>query len=164
MAMSVLGRLLIRASADHVSLRTGDARWIWATRDLPEAVPLRFVASREFERGSASTGQAIARIFADRRYVLRINDTLIGSAEQKPGDPLRSYDVSRFLRPGRNRIWIEAWNPSGAGGILFWLDPGDGRPVVSNSSWKIESESEGGRNGLAVEWGRPPMYPWGYPR
>jgi hypothetical protein len=163
LVMTAAGRFLFRTYADHAHLRTGDARWIWASasRELPEAAPLRFVASRDFARPATSAGRAQARIFVDRRYALRINGSLVGEGEQKPGDTLRTYDVSRFLIEGSNRISIEASSPTGAGGILFWLDPGDGRPLVSDSTWRIRL-SEGGSQ-PAIVWGRPPMYPWGYP-
>src|SRR5262249_19473850 len=155
------GRLLFRTFDDHLNLRTGGALWIWAMRDLPEAAPLRFVASREFDRHGDPAGRATARIFVDRRYLLWINGTRVGEGEQKPGDRLDTYDVSRYVRPGKNRISIEASSPTGAGGILFWLDPGNGQAVVSDSTWEIRDS--GGKSHRAIVWGRPPMYPWGYP-
>src|SRR5262249_12927462 len=130
-------------------------------RDLPEAAPLRFVASREFDRRADSAGKATVRIFVDRRYVLWINGARVGEGEQKPGDRFDTYDVSPFLTAGRNCISIEASSPTGAGGILFWLDPGSGRAVVSDSGWEIRVSR--GETHRAIVWGRPPMYPWGYP-
>jgi hypothetical protein len=112
-------------------------------------------------RPATAAGRAQARIFVDRRYVLRINGSFVGEGEQKPGDTLQTYDVSRFLTEGNNHISIEASSPTGAGGILFWLDPGNGRPLVSDSRWGIRLSDAVSRP--AIVWGRPPMYPWGYP-
>jgi hypothetical protein len=52
------------------------------------------------------------------------------------------------------------------GGLLFRLElPGRReRELVSDGTWhveRIDPSSEGERS--AVVWGRPPMYPWGYP-
>jgi hypothetical protein len=155
------GRFLFRINADRAHLQTGDARWIWARQELPEPAPVRFVASRELALSAISAGRAKARIFVDRRYVLRINGSFVGEGEQRPGDTLQAYDVSRFLIEGNNRLSIEASSPTGAGGILFWLDPGNGRPVVSDSHWEIRLSDIEVHS--AIVWGRPPMYPWGYP-
>jgi hypothetical protein len=159
--LSGAARLLFRTWADHLYLRTGRANWIWTARDLPEAAPIRFIASREFDRRGDSPPNATARIFVDRRYVLWINGVRVGEGEQKPGDRLDTYDVSRVLKPGRNRVSIEALSPKGAGGILFWLDSGGGQRVVSDSTWEISDSA--GKSHRAIIWGRPPMYPWGYP-
>jgi hypothetical protein len=153
---------LVRAHEDRLHLATGKARWIWATRELPEPAPLRFEAVKEFSL-SRPEGTGHARVFADRAYTLRVNGSLVGSGSQKPGDPLDDYDLSTRMRPGRNEIAIEASSPTGAGGILFWLDLGDGGSVVSDASWEIQTGPEGSKRRRAVVWGRPPMYPWGYP-
>jgi len=153
---------LVRAHEDRLHLGTGKARWIWATRDLPEPAPLRFEAIQEFSL-SRPEGGGRARVFVDRAYTLRVNGSLVGSGSRNPGDPLDEYDLSTLLRPGRNEIAIEASSPTGAGGILFWLDLEGGRSVVSDASWEIQAGPEGSKRRRAVVWGRPPMYPWGYP-
>jgi hypothetical protein len=100
------------------------------------------------------------------RHVFFVNGVAVGSGEQRPGDALRSYELSRFLRPGRNRLRIHADHPNGAGGILFCLRLPDGSMVVSDKRWRVgRSENELASEGRpAAVWGRPPMYPWGYPR
>lgn len=161
---SELVLLLVRARADRLHLSTGAARWIWATRDLPEPAPLSFTAVKDFV-ATPSPRPALARIFVDRSYSFRVNGVPVGSGSQKPGDSLHVYDLSSVLRPGRNHIAVVASSPTGAGGILFWLDAGDRQPVVSDDSWEIESAAEvsGKSPRRAVQWGRPPMYPWRYP-
>src|SRR5262249_3078069 len=135
---SELVRSLIRGYEDVRHLATGSARWIWKTRELPEPAPLQFTAVKEFEL-SRPEEPAQARVFVDRAYTLRVNGTLVGSGTQEPGNALDAYDLGSFLRPGRNEIAIDVSSPNGAGGILFWLDLGGGRSLVSDRSWEIRS-------------------------
>ncbi|HEY6929871.1 MAG TPA: hypothetical protein VJA66_09375 [Thermoanaerobaculia bacterium] len=154
--------VLIRAHEDRLHLATGAARWIWAMRDLPEKSPIRFTVKKEFALTRPSSPSR-ARIFVDRAYELRVNGSLVGSGSQKPGDALDAYELFPTLKPGRNEISIDVSSPTGAGGILFWLDPGDGRTIVSDGSWDVDSKPGAEKPGRAAVWGRPPMYPWGYP-
>jgi hypothetical protein len=62
---------------------------------------------------------------------------------------------------------IEAESPTGAGGILFHLDLPGAERVDSDATWRVspsEAELARGAGTPAAVWGRPPMYPWGYPR
>jgi len=79
------------------------------------------------------------------------------------------FDLAPYLRPGPNRVAIEAWSPDGIGGILFAVE-GDGiepEAFASGRGWRVDPDpsalERGGRYAPAV-WGRPPQYPWGYPR
>jgi hypothetical protein len=164
-AVSALVLSLARRWEDRRHLATGRAQWIWLTYDLKKPAPLRFFAAKEFDWNRAPEGPARLLLFVDRRYVLFVNGSRVGAGEQKPGDPLHVYEVSQLLRPGRNRIAIEAESPDGAGGILFALALPGGRMVVSDGSWRVgRSEKElAGGGAAAVIWGRPPMYPWRYP-
>lgn len=170
LAVVVLGGALAlavsRQRQDRLHCATGPAQWIWLTRDIgEEPAPLRFWAARDFDWGGGGTGPARAVIFVDRRYELFFNGASAGRGQQRPGSPLDLYDVSRLLRRGRNRIEVWAESPDGAGGILFLLALPDGRAVASDRTWRVA----GSEPGLASEarpaavWGRPPMYPWGYP-
>src|SRR5262249_19230301 len=159
---------LARAHGDRLASHTGAAEWIWYTSRLPKPRPLRFYATRELvlkERPARAT----AKLFVDREHVLWINGRRAGSGSQRPGDPLALYRVEKLLVPGPNRIAIEAAHPTGAGGVLFSLDvAGYGRDaLVSNGEWRVDLDAAaitaGGRYRPMV-WGRPPQYPWGYPR
>ncbi|HEY3202988.1 MAG TPA: hypothetical protein VGL03_04940 [Thermoanaerobaculia bacterium] len=159
---------LYRAHADRMKLETGQAEWIWYTRQISEPRPLHFYATGGFELDSAPT-RALAKVFVDRSHVLYVNGARVGSGVQKPGHPLALYDLSRLLRAGSNRIAIEAASPTGIGGILFALDlEGFGRDAfVSNGLWRVDLERSAIASGArfrAQVWGRPPQYPWGYPR
>ena len=128
-------------------------------------MPLRFYAVREFML-RAVPSRATARIFVDREYVLSVNGQRGGAGGQSPGDSLAVYEVARFLRPGLNRVVIEASSPTGIGGILFAMDVA-GAPLVSDGRWRVDRDPPaltGQARYRPVVWGSPPMYPWGYPR
>jgi hypothetical protein len=146
-----------RALADRGHLVTGEAKWIWATREILRPKPRRFTAERRFSLAPAPAA-ARARIFVDRSYVLSVNGERVGEGKKRPGDALDLYDVAGFLRAGENRIAVEAASDNGVGGILFILDfgPGGPAPVVSDERWTVNGAP-------AIVWGKPPMYPWGFP-
>jgi hypothetical protein len=105
----------------------------------------------------------------DREHVLFVNGTEVGRGTQAPGDPLRLYPLEASLRPGVNRIAIQASSPTGVGGILFSLDlDALGRDaLVSDRRWRVDLSAEAVTSGARYRpmvWGRPPQPPWGYPR
>jgi hypothetical protein len=154
-----------RALQDRRHLATGPARWIWWTDDLEQPLPLHFWAVRSFRLDSAPGARA--RIFADGAWNLWINGEKVGSGRQQPGDRLVTIDASGRLRVGENRVVLDVLSETGAGGILFALDVGTSEhAVVSDGTWRMspsEAEARAGRGRAAILWGRPPMYPWGYP-
>jgi hypothetical protein len=158
----------LRAHAERELSRTGKAQWIWYTRDVREPRELAFVATRDVVL-PRRPARATAKVFSDRWHVLWVNGRRAGSGRQRPGDPLALHSIETALKPGVNRIAIEAGSDTGVGGLLFSLDLSDaGRnAVVSDGRWRVDPSREairsGGRYAAAV-WGRPPMYPWGWPR
>jgi hypothetical protein len=156
------------AHAEREYSRTGEARWIWYSRDVREPRALSFVATREFVLGRTPVN-ATAKVFGDRWHVLWVNGRRVGGSRQRPGDPLALYEVAQYLLPGVNRIAIESGSETGIGGLLFSLDVSDGSrdAVVSDGRWRMDPDRgaivSGGRYRPAV-WGRPPMYPWRWPR
>lgn len=142
------------------------ARWIWVSAS-PERAPIHFSAIREFSL-PAAPAHATARIFVDRRFALFVNGSRAAAGGQRPGEPSAAIDVAPLLRPGRNTVAIVAESPEGIGAILFALDTGWDQPaVVSDGEWSVDPS---GRSVLApgsqraAVLGRPPMYPWGYPK
>ncbi len=161
-------RALVRAHTDRMSLSTGRAEWIWYTSGMTQPRPLRFYATRDFLLAEKPR-RALAKVFVDREHVLYVNGERAGGAVQRPGDPLAIYEVARLLREGENRIAIEAASPTGIGGVLFSLDvEGRGRDaLVSDGRWRVDLSREaisGTARYRPVVWGRPPQYPWRYPR
>jgi len=161
-------RATLGAHADCEYSRTGEARWIWYSREVREPQPVSFVATRDFVLERAPI-RATAKVFGDRWHVLWLNGRRVGGRRQRPGDPLALYEVARYLSPGVNRIAVESGSDTGVGGLLFSLDVSDrGRDaVVSDERWRVDRDRRaifsGGRYRPAV-WGRPPMYPWRWPR
>jgi hypothetical protein len=163
-AVGAAASLAWRGGRDRRLLHTGPARWIWYTREIQEPAPLSFRAWRIFRLDADPPATAPARFFVDREGWLEVNGARLAGGTQRPGDPLRLLDLAPFLRKGDNRISIGASSPDGVGGILFWMDPGGGRVLVSDESWRVERLPSGTEPPRAAAvWGRPPLYPWGYP-
>jgi hypothetical protein len=154
-----------RAMRDRSRLMTGGASWIWLARDIDEPKPVRFYARREFKIARVPSS-AKALLYVDRRGVLSVNGLRFPATEQRPGSPLAVLEIAPALVAGGNSLVIEAESPTGAGGILFHLDLPEGPSIDTDASWRVglsESELARGRGARAAVWGRPPMYPWGYP-
>jgi hypothetical protein len=154
-----------RALQDRSRLRTAGARWIWLAVDLEEPKAVRFFARRDFTLARVPPS-AKALLFVDRRGILTVNTSRFPLPEQRPGSPLAEVEIAPALTGGVNRVVIEAESPTGAGGILFHLDLPDGARVDSDATWRVSpsaAEVERGGGAPAAVWGRPPMYPWGYP-
>jgi hypothetical protein len=155
-----------RAVRDRSHLLTGRARWIWLAVDLDEPKPVRFFARRDFTLARVPSS-AKALVVVDRRGVLTVNASRFPLPEQRPGSPLAEVEIAAALAAGVNRVVIEAESPTGAGGILFHLDLPGGERVDSDATWRVsqsEADLARGAGTPAAVWGRPPMYPWGYPR
>src|SRR6266508_246565 len=164
--VAAAGVLALARSLRERSLVTGAARWVWFSLDIAEPRPLHFYTQRDFTL-EAVPASAKAKLFIDRRGSLIINGSRFVISEQRPGDRLRVLEVAPALVTGVNRMVIEAESPTGAGGILFCLDLPEGRRVVSDKSWRVSlSQALLARGGGAPAgvWGKPPMYPWGYPK
>ena len=162
---SMAALALHRARADRALLATGPAEWIWYSSRVPKAMPVHFYAVREFAL-AAAPARASARVFVDREHVLFVNGRRAGGGMQQPGDALATYEIAPLLRSGVNRIVIEASSPTGIGGILFALDLG-GQGLVSDGRWRVDRDAAaltGQARYRPVVWGKPPLYPWGYPR
>jgi len=165
LAAGVVLQATRRAIGDRRFLETGRARWIWLTRDIPEPRPTSFRAVTDFAIPGERPRAAPCRIFVGGRWTLEVNGRRAGEGSQRPGDALTVLDLAASLLPGDNRISIDVSSADGAGGILFWLDLGNGSAVVSDGAWRVTPISpETGPERAAAVWGRPPMYPWRYPR
>ena len=155
-----------RATRDRSRLMTGGARWIWLSLDIEEPKPVRFYARRDFTIARVPVS-AKALLYVDRRGVLSVNGSRFPAVEQRPGKPLAVLEIAPALVAGGNSLVIEAESPTGAGGILFHLALPEKMNIDSNESWRVglsEPELARGGGAPAAVWGRPPMYPWGYPR
>ncbi len=157
-----------RQLRDRAGLTTGGAEWIWYARAGRKPRPLHFYATRDVDLASPPR-RAEARVFVDPDAVLFVNGRRVGDVSRRAGDPLAVFDLAPSLRAGPNRIAIEASSPDGVGGILFALE-GEGidpEAFASGRRWRVDLDAsalERGARYPAVVWGRPPQYPWGYPK
>jgi hypothetical protein len=162
---------LRRLVADHV-LPTGGARWIWAPADADDTATAAFWAVTELEL-EAVPRRASLHVVADAEYIAFLNRQRIGSGAWYPGAELDSYDVSRALVAGRNRLAVQLRSARGAGGMLALLTDDDSGRVLarSNGDWRIFDRAKGvvtGASDLSLaepawEWGSPPAGAWGAP-
>jgi hypothetical protein len=154
-----------RAMRDRSRLVTGGASWIWLALDIDEPKPVRFYARRDFTIARVPAS-AKALLYVDRRGVLSVNGSRFPATGQRPGSPLAVLEIAPALVAGGNSLVIEAESPTGAGGILFHLDLPEGTSIDSDAGWRVglsESDIARGGGARAAVWGRPPMFPWGYP-
>ncbi|HEY1433951.1 MAG TPA: hypothetical protein VGG65_01170, partial [Thermoanaerobaculia bacterium] len=159
---------LHRHREDRRRLATGPAEWIWYARAGRKPSPLRFYATRDV-RLSVVPRRVEARYFVDPEYALYVNGQRVDAGRRHPGDTLVVADLAPFLRPGANRVAIEASSPDGIGGILFFAaaDGLEAGALASSADWRVSLEASSitqGEGRRAIVWGRPPQYPWGYPR
>lgn len=117
-------------------LPSGPAQWIWAAPDSQGATPLAFQAARDF-RLEAPPAEARLHILADEEYVAYLNGTRVGGNRYRPGAGLDSYRVAPLLRPGANRLLVEARSERRAGGLLARLTGAGGLDVVTGPDWRI---------------------------
>jgi hypothetical protein len=163
-----VGFAVHRILEGHGHHETGKAAWIWYARAGQKPHSLRFYATREVALGAVPR-RAEARFFVDPEYVLYVNGQRVDAGRRRAGDALAVVDLTAWLRPGSNRIAIEAASPDGVGGILFsvageGLDPDD---FASSADWRVSLDPAAitrGGGSRAIVWGKPPQNPWGYPK
>ncbi len=135
------------------------ARWIWAAGSYQDGEPAAFFALRDVEVENPD-GARMA-IAVDESYVLYVNGYRVGSGSYRGGAAMDAYDLAGVLRPGANRILVEARSSRGAGGILAELQLG-GRSVGSGGDWRIfrRHAEELFEPGARLADGEPPQV-WG---
>ena len=117
-------------------------KWIWCQKDsaAPEHVDVWF--EREFElRGPVET--ATLAVAADDTPYVFVNGEFAGEG----GSFLtaKTYDLAKFLRPGKNRLAIRVRNDEQNGGLLcdfFVRDGGKARYFCSDGAWKFAVGTE----------------------
>lgn len=140
MASAQQGLALWRAA----NMRLAGACWIWA--DEPGKDPLAFYAAQDFELSDTLAANAAARlaIVADESYVVYLNGHYVGSNRYGQDAPIDAYDVTGWLRGGRNRVVVELRSERGVGGLLADLRVNSAdsldrvRPVLAtDGAWRI---------------------------
>lgn len=155
------------------------AQWIWGAGGISSntgqtvAEPEACHFQRKFALSDvASINSAELQIACDDRYVLRINDRLIGIGHQ--WQQIDRYDVAAALRDGENVIHVVAGNDQGPAGLLVKLivrGAAGECELVSDGSWQAAVQKAGTwdpRAGLTHDWRPvvafgpfPTTEPWG---
>jgi len=167
-ALAAAAVSLHRHAEDRRHLRTGAAEWIWWARASRTPAPVRFYAFRDVALANVPS-RARALVGIDPAGALSVNGTAVTAPAWRAGEPLRAVDLVPLLRPGSNRIAVEASSPDGVGGILFAAE-GDGldpAAFASGRAWRVARDADAAGRGEVREpivWGRPPQFPWGYPQ
>ena len=117
-------------------------KWIWCQKDstAPEHVDVWF--EREFELNGPVETATLAVAADDTPYVF-VNGEFAGEG----GSILtaKTYDLAKFLRPGKNRLTIRLRNDEQNGGLLcdFYVrDGGMDRYFCSGPEWKFAMGGE----------------------
>jgi phage pi2 protein 07 len=120
------------------------AKWIWYPEGNPlQAVPPNIVRffRKDFEIQDKPVESARFLITADNEFKCYINGKLVG--EGNKWEEIYNFDAKRFLKEGKDEIWISARNggdiPNPAGlicALLIYYKDGDVKCVVSDRSWE----------------------------
>lgn len=167
-ALAVGGRALFRATGTAAG-----AEWIWAPLARVDGRPLAFVAVHDLTLDDLPAS-ATLRVVADEEYSVRFNGTRLGSGSFAEGEAAQAYAVGDLLRPGTNRILVEARSSRGVGALLVNLVTDDGRTLArTDGGWWIFWQYRRSLDDLTrpIErgaqphvWGHPPVGRWFGPR
>lgn len=150
---------------------TADASWIWAPNTTRWTGPQGFLLARDFELETVPDEASLV-VQGDAEYILFLNGSRVGSGSYQVGAVPDRYDVSRWMRGGRNRISAQLRSSNGFGGLLLALYVnGESTPlVVSDENWiplrrfvrkKLRPSVPLDRPARAVELADPPEARWG---
>jgi eukaryotic-like serine/threonine-protein kinase len=131
------------------------AAWIWFDEvRTPTEMPAEQRAFREtFTVTGTSVTRAILDLTADASFVVWLNGERIGQGDFLPHlRRVHSFDIKRYLLPGRNVLAVQGTNKTGVAGVLARLSyTCSGQPpvtLVSDGSWRASRVLPGG-------WQRP---------
>jgi len=169
-AIFLAGYAVNRFWTRELSHLTGSAEWIWTTSALEQVKPTAalFVARLDLETPPPS---ALLKVCGDQEYVVYLNGSPAACGWSRPGFRLDLYEVGHLLKQGRNVIAVEVRSPTPVGGLLLALDVEGVGPnvLVSGPAFALRQRFALGPNDpsdvhVPVRWGKPPRYPWDYPR
>lgn len=168
-AFSQLYRLYAKKTYDI----TGPAQWIWAQHRVSRNVPVVFFAVRDFDLPANRVFTKL-KILGDPEYTLYVNGRELASRRVAEDQRhLDRYDISAFVKNGRNRLTIAVRSTDGVGGLIAAIDLGPEieNAIVTDSQWKIfrtwrddlpfrDSPSERAQRPMIL--GQPPTGRWNY--
>lgn len=152
LVLATAGFLIYRALFDHevpFLTKSGDADWILYPPQLSEkpnfqdinSVPV-FRFSKDVRLDSPAN-RAVLHFKALRKIKLFINKIAIEEIDSSGSNWKKEtrIDVTRFLKPGVNRIEAEVRNFRGPGLLFLYLE-GVGKKVASDATWDVETDSQ----------------------
>jgi alpha-L-rhamnosidase len=142
-------------------------KWIWTAEDTAAnaATGIRYFRKRLVLASGTAVRNAQVLITADDKFVLRINGKQAASGSS--WSELKRVDVTKLLKPGENRIEVEAENggdePNPAGLLVKLVivpETGNRTVVLSDDSWEASAKKDSGY-GPARIVGPMGCSPWG---
>ena len=169
---------LHRLYADKFFGITGRAQWIWAQHRMSSNDPVAFFAARELVLPERRDYTHL-KVIGDPEYAIYVNGRelagrrLAGRRKTHVDERLDLYDISRFVKTGRNRIVIAVRAPAGIGGLIASIDlaPENQNWLVTDADWKIYRQWHPQlihRDPAGLPWeapqivGAPPIGRWNY--
>lgn len=111
--------------------------WIWVDASPREVRPRAFELIRDFEVEDPPPAASL-EVACDPECVVRVNGERIGSNRYRADSPIVRYELAGTLRPGNNRLAIEARSAIGSGGVTARVVDRDGRTrVASDGAWRV---------------------------
>ncbi len=130
---------------DNVPAVLKKARWIWPNLFASDNFN-KYAQFRDTFNLKKVPARASLYITADQNYRLYVNGIFVNSGPARGYQhsmPFDEIDVAKFLREGKNVIAIRAYNlggsnfqylSQGVAGLLYALDLGEGRAIVSRGN------------------------------
>lgn len=111
--------------------------WVWIDAAPREVRPRAFFLVGDFDV-AAVPPSARLEIGGDPEYVARLNGRRVGSGSYRARAAIDVYELDGLLRPGRNRVAIEARSPIGSGGVTARIVDAEGRTLAAtDGAWRV---------------------------
>lgn len=151
---------------------TGEAQWIWAQHRMSSNEPVAFFATRDFELPERRFFTHL-KLLGDPEYTVWINGRELAHRQVGEQRSLDLYDISDFVRTGRNRVVVGVRSAAGIGGLIAAIDigPEAANWIVTDGAWRIHRswspdlplrEPKAGRWERPLIIGEPPTGRWNY--
>ncbi|MBE6369853.1 MAG: hypothetical protein E7056_06835 [Lentisphaerae bacterium] len=134
------------------------AEWIWV-KDLSNIYNASIVKEITLK---SPVEAALVQVTGDNGYKLYVNRQLVGG----DGDwqDVELWDISSYLKQGKNRIELAGENHDGKGGIILqgqiWCKDGSTVELLSDATWDLYIDKVK-RNDQREMLGKVPVNPWG---
>ena len=172
------GAQWIAPRSERAQSDLGSARWIWSSQGAQNNAEGGTRLFRWSFETPADLGAASLILTADDSWTLWINGQQVARSgnDEFEWKKIESRDISKYLRPGRNTIAVQAANaaagPAGLLARLEWKSAQGSQVLASDKSWKTSAPLPANANWqapefddsnwqAAVELGSYGIGPWG---